>query len=315
MRLKFRYILYLSMFLIYSCLDFQDTSNIRITDYRKYETTPIAELANSVDEGDTVNINQFLKTNPNFIDYQEPYHRMSLLMMTIQNQRRATFPYSMICDNENCGLSINQGQRNSFLCLLNNGASTEITNAYGETPLLMACACDYYDAVFVKDLINHGADVNYILPEKYADRLGNSTALQNAIRCRNMECIKLLLENGADVNFMDKYKNTPLGMSLYDNEYIVTLYLLEKGADYTMPVNDMSIHTGNIEDTCRLTLLEELRYRVHPLGSEEHKQKMQIVRFLSTKGVDYKKVKIPDIILQQIKKKYPNTWKEVIGQY
>lgn len=311
-------IIILSLFLLLSCNDYRDVSEYGYGDYRKFDNTPIAKLAHSVESGDTDKIVKFIKEHPQQIDYQEPYDSLSLLMMTIVNQRKATFPYSMICNNENCGLWLNKSQVKSFLCLINNGASVNVTNSTGETPLLLACGCDYYDISFIKELINHGADVNYHLPEKYSDRLGNSTALQNAIRCKRFDIVKLLVEKGADVNYEDKYKNTTLGMSLYGNCYNTTLYLLEKGADFRSPIVQLSIHsirTSNIEDTCRLTLVEELRYRIHPLGSDEYKQKMKIVEFLREKGIDYKKTKIPTDVLTQIKKQYPDTWEDYIKFY
>lgn len=309
-----------SVLLLFSCNNFFDVSEYGYGDYRKFDNTPIAKLAHSVESGDTNKIVEFLKGHPLLIDYQEPYDSLSLLMMTIVNQRKATFPYSMICDNEYCGLSLNKSQTKSFQCLLNNGASVNVTNSTGETPLLLACGCDYYDISFIKELIEHGADVNYQLPEKYSDRLGNSTALQNAIRCKRYDIVKLLVEKGADVNYQDKYKNTTLGMSLYGNcyNYNTTLYLLEKGADFRTPIVQLSIHsirTSNIEDTCRLTLVEELRYRVHPLGSDEYKQKMKIVEFLRRKGIDYNKTKIPTTVLTQIKKEYPDSWEDYIQKY
>lgn len=307
-----------SFFLLLSCNNYRDVSEYGYSDYRKFDNTPIAKLAHSVEVGDTNKIVEFLKEYPLLIDYQEPYDSLSLLMMTIVNQRKATFPYSMICDNEYHGLWLNKSQVNSFLCLLNNGASVNVTNSTGETPLLLASGCDYYDISFIKELIDHGADVNYQLPEKYSDRLGNSTALQNAIRCKRFDIVKLLVEKGADVNYEDKYKNTTLGMSLYGNCYNTTLYLLEKGADFRTPIVQLSIHsirTSNIEDTCRLTLVEELRYRVHPLGSDEYKQKMKVVEFLREKGIDYKKTKIPTDVLTQIKKEYPDTWEDYIQKY
>lgn len=314
---EFRIILLGFIFPIYilsSCND-SNNSTYRYGDYRKFENTPIATLAANVESGDTDRIADYLKQYPGLIDYQEPYDSLSLLMMTIINQRKATFPYSMICDNVNCGLSLNENQCTSFLFLLNHGASVNTIDADGETPLMIACGCDYYDTSIIRELIAHGADVNFILPTDNSDRLGNSTPLQNAIRCHRLDFVKLLVENNADVNYMDKFGNTPLGMSLNDNNYEMALYLLENGADYTVPTVEKSVFTGNLQDTCRLTLAEGLRYCVHPLGSKEHKLKMRIVHFLYNKGIYYSKIKVPDKILIEIKNTYPKKWKEYIQKY
>lgn len=303
------------IYIFSSCNYLSNSTDYKYGDYRKFENTPIAEFAEYVESGDTVKIIEYLKRYPKMVDYQEPYDNLSLLMMTIINQRKAKFPYSIICDNENCGISLNESQCASFHILLNYGASVNTVAADGDTPLMIACGCDYYDISFVRELIAHGADVNYNLPMKYSNRVGNSTPLQNAIRCHRLDFVKLLVENSADVNYMDQYGNTPLGMSLRDNNYAMTLYLLKNGGDYTVPIVEKSIHTGDLQDTCRLTLVEELRYRVHPLESMEYRQKMQIVSFLRNKGFDYRKIPIPEEIKAEIKRLYPKTWKEFILLY
>ncbi len=310
----FLYIIF-ALSILSSCNSSNDNSEYRYGDYRKFSKTPIAELAQYVESGDTDKVTNYLRLYPKTIDYQEPYDSLSLLMITIINQRKATFPYSIICDNENCGLSLNEDQCKSFHNLLNNGASVNTVAKDGDTPLMLACGCDYYDVSFVRELIAHGADVNYILPAKHANRIGNSTPLQNAIKCHRFDFVKILVENGADVNYMDVFGNTPLGMSLQDNNYSMTLYLLKNGGDYTVPIVDKSIHTGNLQDTSRLTLAEELRYHVHPLDSKEYMLKMQIVSFLRDKGIDYRKIAIPNAIKLDIKGKYPNTWKNIIQLY
>lgn len=283
-------------------------------DYRLFQSTPAWELAEAVQDGDENRINEILTKNPQLVDYQESNRKMTLLMMTIMNQRKATFPYSMICADQQCGLHPNESQWRSFLCLLNNGASVNIMNADGRTPLLIACSCDYYDTRYVKELIGRGADVNYICPDSCAGRMGDSTPLLNAVRCRNLDMVKLLVEHGADIDYIDKYNNTALGLSLYDSNYDITLFLLEKGADYTIPVSERSFHTQE-NDTSHLRIEEELRYGAWPLDSKKHRLKMRIVDFLKKKGIDYKKVKIPNDIIEYAKNEYPDKWKYYLENY
>lgn len=297
-----------------SCIKSDKSSDFNYSDYEKFAKTPVAELAEYVDIGDTAKICEFLKVHPELIDYQEPYHKMTLLAMTVINQKRATFPYSLISSTSN-GLSMNKGQVNSFHCLLNHGASVNTVDIDGNTPLMEACDCDIYSVDIVKDLIRHHATVNYTIPDKYADRLGNSTPLQNAIRNRRLDIVKVLVENGADINYKDKFNNTPLGLSPHDCNFDITLYLLEKGADYNIPYKIESITSeGNQIDTC-ITLAEDLKYYTFPLESEDYKNKMQVVRFLKSKGIDYYKVKVPDDVVSRIKQEYPGTWKEYLRKY
>jgi len=58
-----------------------------------------------------------------------------------------------------------------------------------------------------------------------------------------------------------------------------------------------------------------LREYLPKLGYKEHKTKLAIVDFLKQKGIDYKKVPVPDYILKEIKEKYPNNWKEYKDKY
>ena len=318
------YILILLSFILCSCLDMDKSGREKIVnkeslwdyDYRLFQSTPVWNLAKAVEDGDEDLINEILTKNPKLVDFQEPSHKMTLLMLTILNQRKATFPYSLICANQQCGLKLNESQWRSFCALLKNDASVNIADSSGRTALLIACGCDYYDAKYVKELIKHGADVNYICPPHKTNRKGDATPLLNAVRCNNLDMVKLLVKNGADINYVDKYNNTALGMSLFDSKYDITMYLLENGADYTIPVSQKSYHTfGNDNDTCKLRIEEELRYDVWPLHSKEYKLKMQIVNFLKKKNINYRTIEIPQDVIDYAKEEYPTSWKYYLDNY
>ena len=277
-------------------------------DYDNFKDTPAWELAKAVDVGDTLAIERILNKNKALIDYQEPYHKMTLLMMTIFNKKRATFPYSLICASEYAGLSINKAQWRSFCYLLKKGASLNTIDECGQTPLMQACAGDRYDVMFAEKLIEYGAEVNAICPDEYINELGNSSALINAAENFNgLNFVKLLVEHGADVNYMDKFQNSALRSSLHDCKYDMTLYLLEHGADFYLPVS--------MVDSTSLNLIEDLRYTMFPLGSDNHKGKMKIVKFLEKKGIHYRKSPIPEAVKLRAKEEYPNSWKEYLEKY
>jgi hypothetical protein len=84
----------------------------------------------------------------------------------------------------------------------------------------------------VKALIEAGADVNTI---SYSGR----TPLFDAVRYHNIEMVKALIEAGADVNKADNDRRTPL-FNAVDNGYIeIVKALLVYGADvYARPIND-----------------------------------------------------------------------------
>lgn len=78
--------------------------------------------------------------------------------------------------------------------------SAVVTNYYGNTPLANAIAKG--DVAAVKKFIEYGADVN--------EKSNGVTPLMLAARYNNVEVIKLLLANGANVKVKDGKGNTAL---------------------------------------------------------------------------------------------------------
>ena len=193
-------------------------------DYNNFKNTPAWELAQAVDAGDTLAIDRILKTDGALIDYQEPYHKMTLLMMAIYNQKRATFPYTIFCDNKYFGLWIDRSQWHAFCFLLKRGAALEIVDKYGRTPLMIACGGAGYDIRFAEKLIQSGADVNAVCPDKYVEDEGSSSALMSAAwNYDGLAFVKLLVENGADINYIDRFQNSALRKSMHNNKYDIAI--------------------------------------------------------------------------------------------
>ena len=58
-----------------------------------------------------------------------------------------------------------------------------------------------------------------------------------------------------------------------------------------------------------------LREFTPELNSKKHKEKLEMIKFLKQKGIDYNAVPIPDFVLEKIKRDYPKNWEEYIEQY
>jgi ankyrin repeat protein len=74
-----------------------------------------------------------------------------------------------------------------------------------------------------------GVDVNYSYPSEkaYADGM---TALLYASKWANFELVKLLVENGANINIRSNNGNTALSIAYADNHLDIYNYLKEHGA-------------------------------------------------------------------------------------
>ena len=108
--------------------------------------------------------------------------------------------------------------------LISYGADVNARNHYGHTSLGQACGYGFDDIVEV--LLNHGADMYLFIPQ------GPNKLNPLIIACMNgnVSTVKLLLDRGADVNYMCDGR-TPLQTACYYGDIRVARYLLKRGAD------------------------------------------------------------------------------------
>ncbi len=122
----------------------------------------------------------------------------------------------------NIHLHVANGDTVALISELENGASVEVRDEQGRTPLMVAAASPKADAAILRILLNHGADVNATsLPKKileldddtraileesgidtsiYDQLEGVDSVLSCAVRTATHDKIRILLEAGADVN-------------------------------------------------------------------------------------------------------------------
>lgn len=265
-----------------------DKKDLIGSDYRLFQSTPAWELAKAVQDESESRINEIVAKDPKLINYQDPKYGNTLLMLTIKNQ-----------------------QIKPFELLLENKADVSIHNIYdGTSALIEACNSKHYDIKFADVLLQNGADINDV--EVGKRRVGNTTRftpLMAAARTGNLELVKLLVEKGADLNYQNEYKQSALGESILGNEYETVFLLLKNGADYSLPID------FNEEQNKIYYLVDELRFHLVDLDTDEYKYKMQIVDFLKSKGIDYRATPIPDYIKKKAQENYPNNWKEYLDKY
>ena len=282
-------------FLLISCYDREaKVSNKELTgqDFRLFQGTPVWALAKAVEDEDSITLKKIiLKERPN-LNYKELKFGNTLLMLAVVNNKY-----------------------DSAKILLNAGASPNTPNNYrGTTAMIDAAGND--DPKYLKLLLSHGGNPNALesAPARENDA-ARSTPLNTAISLSNintLEKVELLVDSGANINYSNEgnptYTTLPLADALIHDKIDVAIYLLGKNADYKKVMYIMV-------DGHKVYILEALRKVVVDLDSKEYKNKLKVIMFLKSKGLDYYKEPIPEYIMKEIKKKYPSNWETFMKEY
>jgi ankyrin repeat protein len=139
------------------------------------------------------------------------------------------------------------------------GADIEVVNEEGLTPLLIARINEKHN--IVKYLISKGANVNAKSSIFYID-----TPLMFYCHRNNLEMIKFLVKNGANLEAFDFYGWTAFMISVNFNNLNLAQYLLDAGADI------------NAYDSHKLTSLM--------IAAIDYTYNNSILEFLIDKGAD-----------------------------
>lgn len=266
-----------------------DKSKLLGDDYRLFQNTPIWGLAKAVRKGDTIRIKSTIANgeDPNFAD---PRFGGTLLMMAIRNN-------SYI----------------SVLALLEHGANPNQGNVYRGTTA-MHYAAENDDPKYLKLLLSYKGNPNAIEapPKRDGDGL-SETVLNSAISFSGqnvMQKVELLVGAGADVNSLayNTEVKLPIADAIMNDKMDVLLYLLKHGADYHKVLY-------KTVDGTDVYILKALRACLFDLGSAAYQKKLEVIAFLKSKGLDYYQEPIPDYMIKDIKKKYPDRWKLYVEKY
>lgn len=265
-----------------------DQDKLLANDYRLFQQTPVWSLAKSVKDEDLKEINKVIERGVDF-NYKEARYGRTLLMLSVYNE-----------------------QYISAKALLDAGADPGIHDNYnGSSAIIDAARSNKGDGVkFLKLLLSHGANLN---DEEVGDRPEGNTTRETPLlaacgsQYQPLEKVRFLVEHGADLNYRNDYGQTALAESVLAENLSVVIYLLNAGADCKVPIF--------LKDTIPVYLWNVMRVKTYSLDSKEYKQKMEIVKFLLSNGVDYRKLPVPDWIVDKIKNTYPDNWKEYLKRY
>lgn len=157
----------------------------------------------------------------------------------------------------------------------------------------------------LKYMIKKGANVNL-----YSKNAQLSTPLVVAAYS-NFENVKVLVEAGADPHFIDEFSarpfQSPLSAALVSGRIEIVNYLIfNQKVDFRtlkQPM-DSKFHPGDYE------ILYNLREMIFDLNSKEYREKMKLVAYLKTQGLDYWKTPIPDKV-----RSIPKFTQEYLSKY
>ncbi|KAH6673675.1 ankyrin repeat-containing domain protein [Halenospora varia] len=121
------------------------------------------------------------------------------------------------------GCALRRGHAETAKLLLEAGADPHHRNAVGHTTLMFAPFAK--DNGLLNSIVSAGADVNV------GDYMDKITALHVACAKKNAEAVKVLVEQGADINAMTSDGWTPLMVAIDYHSVDVTSYLLSQGAN------------------------------------------------------------------------------------
>ena len=283
-------IIIIFLFSLTSCYNQEtlvDKTKLLRIDYRLYQSTDAWELAKAVQFGDTIKIKEEILQKKVSVDYLDPLYGHTLLMFAIYHS-----------------------QYESVKILLKLGANPNIHDKYdGTTPIIYASR--NFDAKYLKLILSYKGDPNSKeFDPKDTTNPERDTALTATLssspKNNSLEKVKLLIDAGADIEYYKEHiTQRPLAQSIIHERMDVTLYLLQKGADYNQ--------TAYYEE--KVSILRLLRGVLLDLNSEQYKKKLEVIAFLKNKGLDYDKQPIEEADLKRMKFLYPNNWKEYMKRY
>lgn len=148
--------------------------------------------------------------------------------------------------------------------LIERGAKLNAQDKYGVTPLMKAV--NHFKTDIVKLLLEKGALVAFEgIYGNTALHILLNTAYNNYTNPKGLEIVKLLVENGADVNAKNKKELTPLMEAVKVKNPAYAIYLVEKGAN----INDQESSEGKT-----------------PLIFAAMFDRVELIKFLLEKGAD-----------------------------
>ena len=237
------------------------------SDFRLFRGGSAWNLAQAARREDARTIKRLAAANPALLRYQEPHFGQTVLLVATT---RKLYP--------------------SVKALLEAGADPNQQDTYDGTSPLMEAADDEASSATLRLMLQHGGNPNAVSQPTQPDRVGLTPITPLVFAARNsLESVRLLVEAGADVNYNSGppyYESALKGAFHFDQLDVLSYLIVEKQANvhllFGLTIQGDTLRIGNM-----------LRHCAYPLNSSEYQQKMYLVDYLKSKGIDYRKAPIP----------------------
>ncbi|PRD67994.1 hypothetical protein C6P61_13540 [Malikia spinosa] len=202
-----------------------------ITTDKVFADPRVAQLANAAQDGDLTRIEKLIKagTPVKFVGQEG----MTVTHYALRARRNAPQVIEL---------------------LLKAGADPVSMLSDGNNVPHYAVSRDNADPEVVKVLMTHGIGPNWFPPKGVYNDL---SMLQAAVMGHNLPVIKLLVERGADLNYVDPFSGSALHYALNGTDFYMAAYLVEAGInlkllDSTSPEikNPRTVRRTAIEKFC-----------------------------------------------------------------
>ena len=210
-----------------------DAANAMVAAERAFKDQQVIELANAARDGNVDRMNQLIRSGAN---------------VKAVGEKGMTLPHFALYARSNAPKVME--------VLLRAGADPVSKLAGGETLPMYAVERDNADPEVVRVLLDHGISPNWRPPNgaAYAD----TTLLQAAVGGHNLPVIKLLVECGADINYVHPISGSALHDALSGTDFFMAAYLVEQGIDLNLKdmtspeiKNPKKVSLTAIEQFCR----------------------------------------------------------------
>jgi len=240
----------MSLFLSGCYFDSSD-DQLLANDVRLYRHTPVWDMAKSIKEDDTSSLRSLLTNAPgSILNYQEKRFGQTLINWAVYTDH---YP--------------------SVKLLAELGADPNIQEKNGTSAFINA-AYKFETSDYLKLLLKYGGNINAVANIDTPQYI--RTPLIAACLTR-LESVQLLLNAGADLNYINADYQSPLSATLAFKKLDITKYLIEdKKVNYKIVI-------GVTSDGVPITFQDELSsYNFSP-GSDDDNLKTEILNYIHSK--------------------------------